>query len=179
MVKKDIVEFIETIYTLKEIKRAGWVKRKIKNPESIADHTFGVMILTYLLAKENNLNETKCLKLALIHDLGESIIGDIITYNKKENFKKSKLDLEKDAIKKLSKLANKKEIEKLFIELSENKTKESKFIHQLDKLEAFIQSHKYSKNYDSDYLSFKNEIEKIATYKNIKNIIKTIDNQKE
>jgi len=32
MVKKDIVEFIETIYTLKEIKRAGWVKRKIKNP---------------------------------------------------------------------------------------------------------------------------------------------------
>jgi len=174
MVKKDIVEFIETIYKLKEIKRTGWVKRKIKNPESIADHCFMVSILAYLFAKENNLNENKCIKLALIHDFGESLIGDIITYNKSEKFQKNKTEMEKEAIKKLSILINKKELIKLFNELEAQKTKESRFVKQLDKLDAFIQSKIYSKNYNSDYLAFKKDVEKITTYKDIKNIVNKI-----
>ncbi len=45
---------------------------------------------------------------------------------------------------------------------------------QLDKLDAFIQSKIYSKNYNSDYLAFKKDVEKITTYKDIKNIVNKI-----
>lgn len=176
---KNVLEFIELIYNLKELKRTGWVKRKFKNPESIADHSFMVTLLAYLFAKENKLNVNKCIKLALIHDLGESIIGDIVTYNKTKDFKIKKQELELKAINKLSKLTKNKELENLFKELLQNKTKESKFVHELDKLDVFIQSKIYSKRGDSDYESFKNEIKKIVTYKNIKDIIKIIDDKKE
>ena len=79
----NIVEFYKTVRKLKEIKRAGWIERGIKNSESVADHSFMVTILCIAFPKQE-INKEKAIKMALVHDLGESEIGDLIT---KEHWK--------------------------------------------------------------------------------------------
>jgi len=39
------IKFLSELGKLKEMPRRGWVIRDIKNPESIADHTFRVAIM--------------------------------------------------------------------------------------------------------------------------------------
>ncbi len=75
----DIIRFFSKIRKLKEIERSGWVVSGVKKPESVADHSFGVALLVMLLGKNKNIDLEKALKMALIHDLGEAITGDIIT----------------------------------------------------------------------------------------------------
>jgi putative hydrolase of HD superfamily len=53
------------------------------SPESVADHSYALSILSLSLADGTlNLNREKVLLMSLLHDLGESIIGDIITLTK-------------------------------------------------------------------------------------------------
>jgi len=40
-----------------------------QDPESIAEHSFGVSVLTMILADKLKIDMVKCLKIALIHDL--------------------------------------------------------------------------------------------------------------
>ncbi|KAL9607021.1 MAG: hypothetical protein Q9167_008023, partial [Letrouitia subvulpina] len=59
--------------------REGWRRFGIPNPESIADHMYRMSILT-LLAPEplrSKLDIPRCTLLALVHDMGESLVGDI------------------------------------------------------------------------------------------------------
>ena len=62
---------------IKVIPREGWVRRGIPSPESVADHSFGVALLAMFLAREEGLNVERVMATALIHDLAESIVGDI------------------------------------------------------------------------------------------------------
>ena len=75
---KKLIDILHYAGKIKKVKRAGWVVKGIKSPESVAEHTYGVAFLCILLAKEFKLNESKLMKMAFIHDLGESIIGEII-----------------------------------------------------------------------------------------------------
>ncbi|MDD2624125.1 MAG: HD domain-containing protein [Candidatus Riflebacteria bacterium] len=66
--------------TLKKLRRTGWQLRGIRDGESIDDHCFGVVLLTHLLASEittPQINKEKAVAMAIIHELGETRIGDI------------------------------------------------------------------------------------------------------
>ena len=89
---KDIIELLHMIGKLKELKRTGWVLRKVPNPESVADHTFRVLIMALLLADKLNLDKNKCVQMALIHDISESITGDITPRDKISKEEKHKLE---------------------------------------------------------------------------------------
>ena len=51
----NLDKVIRDFLTLKKIRRTGWQLRGIKEGESIADHCFGVVFLTYFLAPLVNL----------------------------------------------------------------------------------------------------------------------------
>lgn len=73
--------FIE-LGNLKKLKRTGWVLRGVPNPESIADHSFRVALITFFLADELKkrgveINPDKAVRIALLHDIGEARITDI------------------------------------------------------------------------------------------------------
>ncbi|UYV80304.1 hypothetical protein LAZ67_18002363 [Cordylochernes scorpioides] len=59
-----------------ELKRTGWVKREVPAPESVAEHMYRAGALSMLLDCPG-LDRNKCVKMALVHDMAESIIGDI------------------------------------------------------------------------------------------------------
>jgi putative hydrolase of HD superfamily len=66
---------------LKRTPRTGWVTRGVPDAESVADHSFGVAFVSLILGEmvEHRLDKTKLLTIALLHDLPESVIGDLAT----------------------------------------------------------------------------------------------------
>jgi putative hydrolases of HD superfamily len=74
----DISDLVLRVQALKELKRQGWVARGIPDPESVADHSYGVAVLALIFARRLHLDLGRVLTMALLHDLGESIIGDVI-----------------------------------------------------------------------------------------------------
>jgi putative hydrolase of HD superfamily len=88
------------------------------------------------------------IKMVLIHDLGESIIGDHTPESIEIEEKKK---IENNAIRRiLSRLPNekiKKEYLEIWKEFEDNKTDVSKKVHLIDKLEMAIQARYYLDNY--------------------------------
>ena len=77
-----ILDLIVKTGALKNTPRAGWRIRGIKGGESVADHAFRMAYVAMILAdavRESGveLDTEKILRMALLHDIGESEIGDI------------------------------------------------------------------------------------------------------
>lgn len=67
---------------LKRIPRMGWLMRGAPlggQPENVAAHSYGVVFLTMLLLDldEEELDRDFALRMAVLHDLAESLIGDL------------------------------------------------------------------------------------------------------
>ncbi|MEM3733131.1 MAG: HD domain-containing protein, partial [Candidatus Bathyarchaeia archaeon] len=74
---KKYIKFLRYAVKLKDIKRSGWIKAGVKNPESVAEHVYGLIVLSMLISDLKNLNIEKMFRLAVIHDLEEAILGDL------------------------------------------------------------------------------------------------------
>ena len=76
-VNNDILAFYLKYNQLKNIYRQGWLKVRMdlefkEKCESIADHSFSVALLALTIIEKNSLplDVLKCLKMAIIHELG-------------------------------------------------------------------------------------------------------------
>ncbi len=142
----DLAPFFHSILQLKSVKRAGWVSKvQIENGESVADHTFSMCALAMLLSDILGLDTQKAMKMVILHDLAESIVGDYMPGVVNE---KQKIAKEKKAMKSI--LAGlpkniRSEYEKIWLEYLQNKTAVSKFVHRVDKLEMALQASRYEK----------------------------------
>lgn len=83
---------------LYKIKRSGWIKRGINDPESIADHELNSMLMAFMFLSEkedspapDGYDKSLVIELLLIHDLGENDIGDIIRGEKTKDDKEREL----------------------------------------------------------------------------------------
>ncbi len=69
--------------TLKVTPRTGWVLRGVPEAENVAAHSYGVAFTALVLAEAVQaergpaLDRGKLLSMALLHDLAESVIGDL------------------------------------------------------------------------------------------------------
>ncbi|MGI0056020.1 MAG: HD domain-containing protein [Nitrosarchaeum sp.] len=140
-----ILDFFHISAHLKKIPRQGWIdKLSIDNPESVADHTFSMAMMGMIYSDSENYNTEKILKIILLHDLAESITGDMTP---EQTSKEEKRILENDAIKKiLSYLPTslQKQYWILWEEYQTHNSKEAKIVHQLDRLEMVLQAKIYS-----------------------------------
>lgn len=78
------LEFFRLLGQLKELKRAGWIKNNVMLPESDADHMYRMAMLVFPLKTSFELNgeifsldKDKLIKMCLVHDVAEAIVGDI------------------------------------------------------------------------------------------------------
>jgi putative hydrolase of HD superfamily len=149
-----ILDFFKNSVNLKNIPRQGWIdKLSIIRPESVSDHSYSMAIMCMIISDLKNFNSEKILKMALLHDLAESLIGDLIP---EQIDKESKKKLENDAFEKIVKNLPeqiKSKYLEIWFEYQENTSPEAKLIHQIDKLEMALQAKIYQKNgYDKDKL---------------------------
>ena len=140
-----LFDFFYLALELKKVPRKGWKSKvSIEHPESVADHSYGTAIMAMVLSDLQKLDTQKILKMALLHDLAESITGDFMP---EEISKETKNIAERDAMKEiLSKLPVNiaEEYDKIWQEYLQSDTKESILLHDIDKMEMAIQSAKYS-----------------------------------
>ena len=139
-----ILDFFKTVVHLKKISRQGWIdKLSIDNPESVADHSYSMAMISMVISDLENYNSEKILKMVLLHDLAESKIGD---FTPEQINKESKIKLENDAFNEiigyLPELIKNEYLE-IWNEYQENTSPESKIIHQIDKLEMALQAKIY------------------------------------
>ena len=142
-----IDEFVFFVSELKKIKRSGWKnKLNLNDVESVADHTYVMTVLGMVISDLHGLNTEKIIRMSLLHDLAESITGDIMPNQMTVNDKREK---ENNAIKQIfDKLPNElyNKYYEMWEELQNKKSNEAKFVHDLDKLEMVIQAKLYQKN---------------------------------
>ncbi|MFN3621922.1 MAG: HD domain-containing protein, partial [Nitrososphaerales archaeon] len=76
---EGILKILRKAGRLKQIQRTGWkTKIHIVDAESVADHSFRVGLAAMLLSDLIGLDTIKVVRMALIHDLAESVIGDLM-----------------------------------------------------------------------------------------------------
>jgi len=142
-----ILDFLKTAANLKKISRQGWIdKLSIKNPESVADHSYSMAIIGMVISDLQNYDSEKIIKMILLHDLAESKIGD---HTPEQLSKEKKNKLENNAFDEIIKdLPNliKSQYLQIWQEYQENNSLESKIVHQIDKLEMAIQAKIYEKD---------------------------------
>ncbi len=73
----DIAKYVYEIGQLKRVKRSGWWMAGIRDPESIAEHSFRTAVLGYVLASLAGADPLKTALICLFHDTGEARINDL------------------------------------------------------------------------------------------------------
>ncbi|MGI0029703.1 MAG: HD domain-containing protein [Nitrososphaera sp.] len=142
----DLDPFFQSALQLKSVKRAGWVSKVgVKGAESVADHSFSLCAIAMLLADIMGLDTKKAMKMVILHDLPESIIGDLIPG---DIAAAGKVGREKKAMSKiLSSLPSnvRSEYQQIWTEYLQNRSEVARFVHRIDKLEMAMQARKYAR----------------------------------
>ena len=145
-----MLDFFKTAVNLKKIPRQGWIdKLSLNNPESVADHSYSMAIMSMIISDLEGYDSEKIMKMVLLHDLSESKIGD---YTPEQISKEEKKNLENNAFEEIVEVlpnAIKSQYLKIWKEYQENTSFESNLVHQIDKLEMALQAKIYQKNTSS------------------------------
>ena len=146
MKEKNVLKFYVLATTLKNKVRSGLLLWKVDKDrlESVAEHIYGTCILAIGIDSEYDLDIdlNKVLKMLVLHELEEVIIGDLTPFD--EVTKEEKLNSGKEAVSKILKdLVKKEEYEILLDEFNSHITNESIFAYMCDKLECDIQMKLY------------------------------------
>lgn len=77
-----IVDVVIGLDALADLPRTGWLMRGVRPCESIADHSYGVALVTMLLvdalrAEGQVLDGERALRMAIVHDATEARTGDV------------------------------------------------------------------------------------------------------
>ncbi|MFN3335964.1 MAG: HD domain-containing protein [Thermomicrobium sp.] len=159
------LRFVRAIGRLKTLRRQGWIDRGVREPESVADHSFRLAMLAWVLAQRRpDLDATRAMLLALVHDAAEAIAGDrtpfdtalqagvepTVLFRQRPVYdpeaEARKTAAERAAIRELAALLPEPVGERLieaWEEYEAAQTPEARFVRQLDKLETLLQALEY------------------------------------
>ncbi|KAK7906938.1 hypothetical protein WMY93_015550 [Mugilogobius chulae] len=140
---RNMLQFMKLIGQLKRVPRTGWVYRKVKEPESVSDHMYRMAMMS-LTVTDPTVDRERCIKLALVHDMAECIVGDIAPSDNVS--KEEKHRREEEAMKRLSGLLPTglgQEIYALWEEYETQSSAEARLVKQFDLLEMILQAHEY------------------------------------
>lgn len=133
-------------FVLKSLPRTGWIQNGVNNPESVASHSWGMSLLAMKLCPEN-LDLSKVLQICIVHDLPESIVGDITPYDGVSKEEKKKM--ESSAMRNIA-----PEFFELWKEYEDQSSEEARFVKRMDKLDMSIQAMIYKKHIEMDSEAF-------------------------
>ncbi|KAF2035255.1 hypothetical protein EK21DRAFT_107377 [Setomelanomma holmii] len=148
------IPFFHLLERLKTTPRAGWRRFGINDCESISDHMYRMSILTMMApaSLSSKLDLTKCCRMALIHDMAESLVGDITPVDPVSKEEKSRRESETmdyictNLLGKFNGGLNGKEARAIWQEYEDSVTAESLFVHDIDKMELLLQMVEYERS---------------------------------
>lgn len=147
------VSFFHYVERLKIEKREGWRRFGISSGESIADHMYRMSMITMLAPPElsSRLDIPRCTRMALVHDMAEGLVGDLTPVDGVPKVEKSRREAEtmdwiaNSLLGKVHGGIPGKEIRAIWQEYEDSETLESKFVHDVDKVELILQMVEYER----------------------------------
>lgn len=169
---KNTIDFLSICGKLKQTRRTGWTKYEeiTSQVESVADHSFRIALMAFVFGlqqqreggdkeedkEEKVLDVQKLVTMALVHDIAESIVGDITPHCGISKEEKNTLEVE--AMEKLKETLGDvagETIETLWLEYENGSSREARVVKELDKLEMLLQASEYENEYkDVDLTEF-------------------------
>ncbi len=148
------VPFFHLLARLKTTPREGWRRFDINHGESIADHMYRMSLLTMLAPPTlaARLDIPRCTKMALVHDMAESIVGDITPVDNVSKPEKSRREettmdyISQTLLGSVHGGIAGKELKDVWDEYEKSETLEAKFVHDIDKLELLLQMVEYERS---------------------------------
>lgn len=139
---QPIIGFLHEAGHLKNTPRAGWQLAGIRQPESVAEHSFRVGVIAYVLALMEGADENKAAAIALFHDVPEARTTDL------HSVAKPWIDVTHDSRVVEQQTADLPEplsapIRSLIAEFAAKETLEAKCAKDADKLECMLQAREY------------------------------------
>ena len=142
-----VYQFLTICDNLKRVPRTGWLLRGVppSTAENVAAHSHTMTILSYILAKQANkeVDLTRLLLMALIHDLPEALIGDIpISAQQADpSFREAKEKRENEAMKTILNSLPEKirlQLQKIWEEYLRGETLEARLVKGADRLATAV-----------------------------------------
>ncbi|KAI3884456.1 hypothetical protein MKX03_034796 [Papaver bracteatum] len=139
------IDFLTLCHRLKTTKRKGWVNHGIKGPESVADHMYRMAVMALIAGDLPGVNRERCIKIAIVHDIAEAIVGDITPSDGIPKAEKSRR--EQAALNEMCVLLGgglrADEIQELWTEYENNASIEANLVKDFDKVEMILQALEY------------------------------------
>ncbi len=130
---------LDALVALKSVDRAGWKRVGVTQPESVADHSYGVALLALLYAPPA-LDRERLLIMALLHDLAEARVGDLTPYDGVSKAEKHA----REAAAMATILAARPDLRAVWEEAEAGESPEARFLKRLDKAELGLQARHYA-----------------------------------
>lgn len=74
---KQIANFLYEVGLLKRVKRSGWWLAGVKDPETVAEHSYRAAIIAHLVATLEQADAEQACAIALFHDTHEARVLDL------------------------------------------------------------------------------------------------------
>lgn len=134
----ELQALLQEALALKALPRAGWVRVGVREPESVAAHSWGVAWLVLALCPEE-LDRGRALAIATLHDLAEVRVGDLTPHDGVSP--ESKEAAEEEALEGMLRgLPHRAELRELAREYREGASPEGRFVRACDKLDMALQA---------------------------------------
>ncbi len=131
---------------LKTIPRMGWRVRGVTDGESVAEHSYAVALTCMILADRMDIDVDveKLLRIALLHDLPEHMLGDIHAPATQVLGEDVKEAAEVRILERLFEgLPERERYVELWKEFADRSSVEGRLVRAVDKLEMFTQAYQY------------------------------------
>ncbi|CCF59387.1 hypothetical protein KAFR_0G03550 [Kazachstania africana CBS 2517] len=171
-----LLGLLNVIQQLKIQKRTGWLDygMSVAESESISDHMYRMSIISMLISNPN-VNRDKCMRIALVHDMAEAIVGDITPVDAIGKEEKHRREWEtmkyvcNELIKPVSEIAA-REIMEAWLDYERIESLEARYVKDIDKYELLVQCFEYEKKHNGklNFQDFFSTVENIKTDEVIK-----------
>lgn len=140
------ISFFLRALDLKDVPRTGWLLREVTEPESVADHSWGTALLCLVYGREAGVAVDHAVRIAIVHDLAESITGDIarrVNPDAQTTNDADKARLERAAMDELVNGWEGQEIYRLWQEYEDRASAEARFVRDMNLVDMCLQALKY------------------------------------
>jgi putative hydrolases of HD superfamily len=139
----SITKYLYEIGHLKHLKRSGWWRMGVREPESVAEHSYRTAVIGYVLAFLEGADPEKTASICLFHDTAETRIGDLHWVAKRYlSTKEGEQTALKEQTEQLPQdLAER--IQALIGEYKERSSQEAQLVREADLLECLLQAREY------------------------------------
>lgn len=152
----SMLAFTQILRLLKTQPRTGWVDKGIAvaNTESISDHMYRMSLISMALPTDT-VSIDKCVKIALVHDIAETLVGDITPFGGVTKAEKHRR--ESETITFLAEIIQEynprfaSEMIELWLAYENILCPEARYVKDIDKFEMIAQAWDYEQDYGIKY----------------------------